>query len=142
MSTRCRHLSLLCCVWGLGWKTQNLGAESPEVSDVPSTCCQNTHPWPLRAVWASFRPAPGSQGRCPGTERLCAREKVWHPRAPVSEVTRHHFCHVLYIRSESLSLPILKGRGIRPAFEGRTVREFAGIFSNSHGSWAELGGPP
>lgn len=71
---------------------------------------------------------------------MCVREKVWYFRVLVLEVIRYYFCYVLYIRSEFLSLFIFKGRGIRFVFEGRIVREFVGIFLNSYGSWAELGG--
>lgn len=33
--------------------------------------------------------------------------------APISEVTQHHYCHVLFIRSESLSLTPPEGQGNR-----------------------------
>ena len=81
------------------------------------------------------RRAAGVSSRCGG---WLLPEQITQERKPggshsafydlVSEVTRHHFCHILFIRSESLSPVHSQREGMRLCFGGKNIRGFIDLF--------------
>lgn len=84
-------------------------------------------------TWASPQAASGQGGPW---SRQSKREQGRRHNAFYDfarEVIHLHFCHSLFIRSESPSPASLQGEGYSASpFEGRGVKEFVVVFKNHH----------